>query len=65
MIKRLFVLGAIAEVLALISYILYLPSLVLNTLSDYIYTFAGFADTVGEDEDEIIKEMEEKEDDDD
>lgn len=63
MMKRLYILGAIAEILAILSYIWYLPCIVLNALSDYIYTFAGFADTVDKDEQEIIDEMNEEDDD--
>lgn len=63
--RHLFILGAIAEILALVSYIWYLPCIVFNALSDYIYTFAGFADTVEEDEQEVLDELnkEEKEED--
>lgn len=66
MIRRLFVLAAIAEILAILSYILYLPSYLLAQLSDYIFEFSGCSDMQEQDEDEIIKEMEnneEKEDD--
>lgn len=57
MIRRLFVLAAIAEILAILSYILYLPSYLLAQLSDYIFEFSGCSDMQEEDEQDIVDEM--------
>lgn len=65
MIRRLFVLAAIAEILAILSYILYLPSYLLAQLSDYIFEFSGCSDMQEEDENEILDEMNKEEKDED
>lgn len=55
--RHLFILAAIAETLAILSYILYLPSYLLAQLSDYIFEFSGCSDMQEQDEQEIIDEM--------
>lgn len=59
--KHLYILAAIAEVLALVSYIWYLPCLCLNSISDYLFSFAGFEDIQNQDEEDFLEEMENNE----
>lgn len=56
----------IAKVLAIVSMTLYVPLHLINSLSDYLFQYSGCSEWQEQDEDEIIKEMEnneEKEDD--
>lgn len=58
---RLYLLAFIAKVLAIISMTLYVPLHLLNSLSDYLYQYSGCSEWQEQDEDEIIKEMENNE----
>lgn len=63
---RLYFLAFIAKVLAIVSMTLYVPLHLINSLSDYLFQYSGCSEWQEQDEDEIIKEMEnneEKEDD--
>lgn len=63
--KRLFVIAALAQIVEIIAWFIYLPSMLLSQFADWLYGFAGVSEEVEQDEDEYLEELnkEEKEDD--
>ena len=53
---RLYLLAAVAKLLAIISMTLYLPLHILNCISDYLFQYSGCADLQEEDEQDILDE---------
>lgn len=63
--KRLYIIAALAQLVEMIAWVIYLPSMLISRVADWLYGLAGVADEVEQDEDEFLEELnnEEKEED--
>lgn len=64
--KRLYLIAALAQIVEMIAWVIYLPSMLISRIADWLYGLSGCADEVEKDEDEFLEELnneEEKEED--
>ena len=55
--KRLYLIAALAQLVEMVAWVIYLPSMLISRIADWLYGLSGCADEVEQDEDEYLQEL--------